>query len=57
MLPCERKILQQYKAKAVAKEAQLVARKEQKLVELKLEVARRIEDKNHSLKEPKQVDT
>jgi hypothetical protein len=49
--PSQRKLLQHYKAKAVAREAQLVARREQRLVDLKLEVARRIK-----ARESKQVD-
>lgn len=48
-------MLQNYRTKAVAKEAQLVARKEQRLVELKALVAQRIEAKNRSQKEPQQV--
>ena len=53
MHPSQRKVLLQCRAKAVAKEAELVARREQRLVELKLEVARRIEAKIHEQKNPR----
>ena len=52
MLPCQRKVLQGWKAKAVAKEAQLVARKEKKLEELRVYVEQRISAKKER---PKQV--
>ena len=50
--PCQRRVLQEWRAKAVAKEAQLVARKEQKLEELRVYVEQRISAKK---KRPKQV--
>lgn len=50
-------MLGKYRARAVAKEAQLVARREEQLRELKMQVAQRIEAKNYGLREPKQVDT
>ncbi len=50
MLPCQRRILQEYRAQAVAKEAQLVARKKQQLEELKQRVNAKAQKKIKGIK-------
>ena len=51
---CQRRLLQRYKARAVAKEAELVARKKRQFEELKVYIHEAINEKNNRPKEPVQ---